>query len=113
MSTFKRKAFYFLVLTLSFTNFYLTAQKLDDFKYDGDETQALNSAVQSEYQFNGYTNHWQDTYSKWYRYGNLYKMALSDVEKTIMQTKVDVAEDLGIPGLVMQERFMSELLADK
>ncbi|MCD6597722.1 MAG: hypothetical protein J7L04_08550, partial [Bacteroidales bacterium] len=113
MSIIKRKVFYFLVSFLLLTNFHATAQNLDNFKYKGGKIQSLNSAVQTENQFNGYTNHWQNTYSRWYRYGNLYKMAISNVEKTIMQSKVDIAEDLGIPGLVMQEGFMNGLLADK
>jgi len=113
MSTLKRNTFYMLVLILSLPSLNLTAQKLDNFKYNGDKTEPLNNVVQTENQFNGYTNHWQNTYSRWYRYGNLYKMAVSNVEKTIMQSKVDIAEDLGIPGFVMQEGFMSGLLTDK
>ena len=35
------------------------------------------------------------------------------MEKTIMQSKVNVAEDLGIPGLVMQEGFMDGLIWDR
>lgn len=75
--------------------------------------QQLENLILTENQFNGYTNHWQDTYHHWLRYGNLFKMAVSDVEKTIMQSKVDVAEDLGIPGLVMQEGFIDGLISDQ
>jgi hypothetical protein len=71
----------------------------------------IENAVRNEFQFNGYTNYWHDTYREWYRYGNLFKMAIPNVEKTIMQSKVDVAEDLGIPGLIMQEGFLSGLLS--
>ncbi len=113
MNYLRRKTFYFLVLILSLTSIQVIAQNLDNFKYVGSQIQPLNFAVQTENQFNGYTNHWQDTYGSWYRYGNLYKMALFNVEKTIMQSKVDIAEDLGIPGLVMQEGFMTGLLSDK
>ena len=112
MNTLSRKAFYLLVLILSLTSIYVTAQSLDSFKYKGGGTQALNTVVHTETQFNGYTNHWQDTYSRWYRYGNLYKMALSDVEKTILQSKVDIAEDMGLPGLVMQEGFLKGLFSE-
>ena len=75
------------------------------------QEQPIENAVKNEFQFNGYTNYWHDTYSEWYRYGNLYKMAIPDVEKTIMQSKVDLAEDMGIPGLIMQEGFLSGLLS--
>ncbi len=32
------------------------------------------------------------------------------MDKTILQNKVDMAEDMGIPGLLMQEGFMNGLL---
>ena len=67
--------------------------------------------IKSEVQFNGYTNFWHNTYHEWHRYGNLFKMALPQVEKTILQSKVDMAEDMGIPGLLMQEGFMNALLS--
>lgn len=63
------------------------------------------------YQFNGYTNHWHDIYSNWYMYGNLFKMAVPDVEKSILQAKIEIAEDMGVPGLIMQEGFMEGLLS--
>ncbi len=81
------------------------------FNVPGQES-PIENAVRNDFQFNGYTNYWHDTYSEWYRYGNLYKLAIPDVEKTIMQSKVDLAEDIGIPGLIMQEGFLSGLLAD-
>lgn len=71
----------------------------------------IENAVRNEFQFNGYTNYWHDTYSEWYRYGNLFKLATPNVEKTILQSKVDIAEDMGITGLIMQEGFLSGLLA--
>ena len=71
----------------------------------------LENAVRNEFQFNGYTNYWHDTYSEWYRYGNLFKIAVPNIEKTIMQSKVDVASDMGLPGLIMQEGFLSGLFS--
>ncbi|MEN8231010.1 MAG: hypothetical protein ABFS38_22840, partial [Bacteroidota bacterium] len=68
-------------------------------------------AVKSEFQFNGYTNYWHDSYDEWHRYGNLFKMATPQVEKSILQSKVDIAEDLGVPGLLMEEGFMKGLLS--
>jgi hypothetical protein len=72
----------------------------------------MDNAVRNEFQFNGYTNYWHDTYSEWYRYGNLFKIAIPNVGKTIMQNKVDVAADMGTPGLIMQEGFLNGLLSE-
>ncbi|MEN8203112.1 MAG: carboxypeptidase-like regulatory domain-containing protein [Bacteroidota bacterium] len=69
-------------------------------------------AVKSEVQFNGYTNHWHDTYDELYRYGNLFKIACPQVEKSFLQSKVDIAEELGIPGLLMEEGFLKGLLSE-
>ena len=44
--------------------------------------------VKREVQFNGYTNHWQNTYDEWYRYGNLFKVARTQVDKSFLQSKV-------------------------
>jgi hypothetical protein len=38
-------------------------------------------------------------------------MAIPDVQSTILQSKINIAEDLGIPGLLVQEGFISKLLA--
>ncbi len=70
----------------------------------------LNNTVKSQVQFNGYTNYWHDEYREWYRYGNLFKMSAPNVEYTIAQARVDVAEDMGMPGLSMQEGFFSNLM---
>lgn len=67
--------------------------------------------VKSEFQFNGYTNHWQNHYHEWYRYGNLFKMERLQLDKSILQSRVDIAEDMGLPGLLMEEGFMSGLLS--
>jgi TolA-binding protein len=69
-----------------------------------------NHIVQSATHFNGYTNYWHDTYGKVYRYGSVFKLAQLDVEKTIAQSKMNVAEDLHLNGLDMQEGFMDYLL---
>ncbi len=99
------------MIVLSSVNYYVYGQKLDEFRYDNSEVQLLQNAVRNEVRFNGYTKYWQDTYSEWFRYGNLFKMAVPDVEKTMMQSKVDIAEDMGVPGLIMQEGFMNGLLS--
>ncbi len=97
---------------LFFVNFSILGQSLSDFTYNGNQGPPLQNAVTTDVQFNGYTNHWQNTYNHWIRYGNLFKMAPPDVEKTIMQSKIDIAEDMGIPGLIMQEGFLNGLLQE-
>ncbi len=101
----------YLLLLLTLFSSWASAQKLDDFEYRSTDKSVQNPVV-NQVQFNGYTNYWHDTYSKWYRYGNLYKTAVSDVEKTILQSKIDIAEDMGIPGLIMQEGFFQKLTSD-
>ena len=71
------------------------------------------SAVNNPFQFNGYTNHWHNDYTQQYRYGNLFKIAVADVQQTILQSKIDIAEDLELPGLLMQEGFISILIAEQ
>src|SRR5690606_3947945 len=63
--------------------------------------------------FHGYTNYWHDTYEKWYRYANLFKMTTPDIYLNLLQSKIDVAEDLGFPGLLMEEGFVSRLLSQE
>jgi hypothetical protein len=48
-----------------------------------------------------------------YRYGNLFKMPIPNVQSTILQSKINIADDLGIPGLLVQEGFVSKLLSTK
>ncbi|MCK5470989.1 MAG: hypothetical protein KAI99_20845, partial [Cyclobacteriaceae bacterium] len=99
---------YYIFLSLIFFGLLASAQNLDDFKYSGPGKHVENPVI-NDFQFNGYTNYWHDTYSTWYRYGNLYKMAVPNVEKSILQSKVDIAEDMGIPGFTMCEGFLSGL----
>lgn len=72
-------------------------------------TNAGQNAVITKTQFNGYTNHWFDEYKQWVRYGNLFKISLPDVPATIEQAKIDIAEDMKLPGLLMQEGFIYHL----
>ena len=86
------------------------AQKLD--VIDPEQSiEPLKNATQNKMQFNGYTNHWQDVYREWYRYGGLFKIAVDDVEKSILQSKVDIAADMGYPGFVMEEGYMTGLIS--
>jgi len=68
-------------------------------------------AITTPGKFNGYTNYWHSIYWEWQQYGNLFQLSLPDTARTIAQSKVDTAEELGIPGLEMQEGFLAALLA--
>jgi len=84
-------------------------QNLSDYQIS-DSEMTNKITIDKKLQFNGYTNHWHDDYTLWHRYGNLFKMAVPDLYPTIWQSKVDNAEDMGIPGLLMQEGFLFHLL---
>jgi len=88
-----------------------TADELDDYKYYG-VFNPIKNVVIDHIQFNGYTNYWHDTYRDWFRYGNLFKMSIPNVEYTIAQNKVDLAEELFLPGLTLQEGFLTDLLTE-
>jgi len=87
------------------------AQNLNDYQYKG-SLDIMSNSVQNDFQFNGYTNHWWNDYKKWFRYGNLYKISIPDVEKKIAQSRIDLAEDMKVPGLWMQEGFLMNWLAE-
>ena len=63
--------------------------------------------LKTSFQFNGYTNYWHDIRNKWIRYGNLFKIAIPDADYTIAQSRVDIADDMKIPGLSVEEGFMN------
>jgi hypothetical protein len=83
--------------------------KLDDFEYK-DSFYPEGNAIRNEFQFSGNTKYRHDIYREWIHYGNLFKIAMPNVECTIAQSKADIAEDIGIPGLSMQEGFLNGLL---
>ena len=84
--------------------------RLDYFKYTGPVAAGANPIVTTG-QFNGYTNYWHSISWEWFQYGNLFQMSHPDVAKSIAQNKVDTAEELGIPGLDLQEGFIDGLLS--
>jgi hypothetical protein len=84
-------------------------QALDGYSYNG-KPFPDHSVVTDNFQFNGYTNYWHDISHDWIRYGNLFKVACDNVDYTIAQSKRDIAEDIGISGLSVQEGFMNSLL---
>jgi hypothetical protein len=99
------------ILLFFSTGCFVYGQKIGDFKYEKSQSAPADLVIRSEFQFNGYTNYWHDTYHDWFRYGNLFKMAAPQLEKTILQSKVDIAGEMGFPGLIMEEGFMNALLS--
>jgi len=85
------------------------SQNLEDFKYNGSFNPDENR-VNTNFQFNGYTNYWHNIYRNQIRYGNLFKSTIPDVQYTIAQSKLDIADDMNIQGLCMLEGFMNNLL---
>jgi hypothetical protein len=60
--------------------------------------------------FSGYTNYWQSSAWSWFQHGNLFLIGQPDVGQAIAQNKADIAEELGIPGLVLDEGFLAAWL---
>src|SRR5512133_3793114 len=106
MRSFFQKCCILIVIALVLTGKTTLAQNFDDFKFNGSFRPGENW-VRSDFQFNGYTNYWHDIYRDWTRYGNLFKIATPKIEYTIAQSKIDIAEDLKIPGLTVQEGFFN------
>jgi len=46
----------------------------------------------------------------WHQHGNLFLMGQPDVAAAIAQNKADIAEEMGLPGLVIDEGFLSAWL---
>lgn len=82
---------------------------LDGFS-SGREDASASAAIFSDYKFNGYTSYWQDVYQHRYRYGNLFRLNIVDINAAVRQAKADVAEALCMPGLQVQEGFINTLL---
>ena len=110
MKTFLKNHHLLAGLTSILLSSTVYSQNLDGYKYNGSFNPAEN-AVTTHFQFNGYTNYWHDIYRDWISYGNLFKMAVPNVEYTIAQSKVDIADDMNMPGLSLQEGFLYELFA--
>ena len=108
MRTLLKKHFLMTLLPVLFLGGTAISQNLDGFKYNGTFSPVEN-AVTTRFQFNGYTNYWHDIYREWISYGNLFKMAVPKVDYTIAQSRIDIADDMKIPGLSLQEGFLKEL----
>jgi len=104
-----RGALFLLVVgSLLFRPSPAAADGLDRFRFAG--APAPLPAVQTPGQFNGYTNYWHDVYWTWSQYGNLFLVSQADVARSIVQSKADTAEALGVPGLCMAEGFLEAYL---
>jgi hypothetical protein len=111
----KSKFMKHLIINASIVIFFSTltnAQNLDDFRYKGSFDPGTNK-IRNDFQFNGYTNHWHDIYRDDIRYGNLFNESVTDVQYTIAQSKLDIADDMQIPGLNMQEGFIYNLFNEE
>ncbi|MCG8310167.1 MAG: hypothetical protein MI975_22405 [Cytophagales bacterium] len=100
------------ILAFSIFGTVASGQQLKEFTHNPADHSIEEGSTRNKFQFNGYTNYWHDIYRSWHRYGNLFKMSVPDIEKNILQSKVDIADDMGLPGLILQEGFMSGLLSD-
>lgn len=69
--------------------------------------------VVREGRFSGYTNYWQTAAWNWHQHGNLFLIGQPDVAAAIAQNKADIAEELGIPGLVLDEGFIDAWLESR
>jgi hypothetical protein len=109
MNIFKKPRFIFPLLAFVFHSLSGQSQSLDEFKYSGNFNPE-KSSISNSFQFNGYTNYWHDVRNNWISYGNLFKIALPDPDYTIAQSRMDIADDIKIPGLSLQEGFINYLL---
>ena len=109
---FTRIKFAGILLAFCWITQLAVAQSLDGFTYKG-QTGVQNNIVRSSFQFNGYTNYWHDIYREWIHYGNLYKIAVPNLEYNIIQSKIDIAEDIELPGLLLQEGFFNDIYGTK
>jgi hypothetical protein len=98
-----------LVILLVAGSTLIEGQSLDDWK-SRSRPLPMDNTIVTPGQFNGYIVHWSNEYWRWLQYGNLFQMSQPDPEKTITQSKLDLAEELGIPGFWMEEGFLSGLL---
>ncbi len=88
------------------------SQDIGEFVYRGSFNPSEKS-IKSDFQFNGYTNYWHDIFNNEIRYGNLFKQSVPDIEMSIAQARIDIADDMNIPGLKMQEGFISNLFMEE
>ncbi len=86
--------------------------RIDKFVRASGPSAASARVVQSG-RFSGYTNYWQSLAWSWHRHGNLFLIGQPDVAAAIAQNKADIAEELGLPGLVLDEGFLDAWLESR
>lgn len=110
------RKFFRCLLLLNFIfwgfSFQLQSQDLSGFNREETSGESRQSSIVNNLSFNGYTTHWNNYYTEWHRYGNLFKTAIPEIRSTILQSKIDVAEDMGMPGLLIQEGFYTQLTSN-
>jgi hypothetical protein len=104
-------AIFIILLSVFWLSFYSKAQNLGAWRFSSDFDPARNAVVTLD-QFNGYLNYWTNDYWKWVRYGNLFQLSMPNPEYSIAQNKLDMAEELGMPGFWMEEGFLNGLLQE-
>ncbi|MCK7524077.1 MAG: hypothetical protein MZV64_43840 [Ignavibacteriales bacterium] len=76
-------------------------------------TRRMPPPVEYPGRFSGYTNYWQTTAWSWRQHGSLFLVGQPDVGRAVAQNKADMAEELGLPGLVLDEGFLDAWLGSK
>jgi hypothetical protein len=103
--------FLLLLLIIGSASQEAKAQQIGNFRYTGLPSTFGKFTVENNQQFHGYTTYWHDNYRTWYQFGNLLKMSVPNVKKTLKQSKINIAADLGIRGLFVEPGFVNGLLA--
>ncbi len=103
-------------LFLFFSCFFLIGcggnKSADGFSATATDVDIAANTVQNDFQFNGFTEYWYDVYQTRLRYGNLFRINVPNAEAAILQSKVNLAEQLELPGLIMQEGFLAALYSE-
>jgi len=103
-----------LFLLMAFGAFFPAAAQgpnpLEKFKRVSGPASTPETPVEYQGRFSGYTNYWQTLAWRWIQYGNLFIIGQPDIEMAIAQNKADIAEELGLPGLILDEGFISAFL---
>ena len=73
----------------------------------------VESYPRNDIAWSGYTNWWNSDYSQQWRCGSLSKVRVPDAAKILEQRRIDMATELGIPFLQMQEGFLLGLLGEE
>lgn len=100
---------YFSIILAAFLCACSGNASLNSFTSEKTNPEITANIVKSDFQFNGFTEYWHNVYEQRLRYGNLYRLNLPNAEAAILQSKVNLAEDLQMPGLIMQEGFIDGL----